>query len=67
MKDQVVVQTRPKLALGADYMNQPFYSASDIIDALTNEALVLLYSGPITALNTLINDHSVRACTQRNE
>ena len=35
-KDCVVVQTRPKCALGAGHMTQPFYSISDIIDTLIN-------------------------------
>ena len=35
-KDWVVVQTRPKLTLGAGHMTQPLYRASDIIDAFTN-------------------------------
>ena len=35
-------------------MTQPFYSASDVIDNLTN------YSGPISVLHTLMNDLSVR-------
>ena len=55
-----MVQTRPKLALGESHMTQPFCGAFDIIDTLTNQALTLLYSRPVSALCTLINDFSVR-------
>ena len=72
-----MVSTRPKLTLGAGHMTQPFYSASDvmvaltfsisdIIDALTIKALVSLYSGPIGILHTLIMDYSVGSmCTKK--
>ena len=32
----VVVWTRPKLTLGPGHVTQPFYSACDAIDTLTN-------------------------------
>ena len=35
-KDGIVVWSRPKLTLGASHVTQPFYSTSDVIDALTN-------------------------------
>ena len=68
-KDWVVVQTRPKLTLGAAHVNQPFYNVSeivvaltyytsDVIDALTNKASMLLYSRPISTLHTVIIDCS---------
>ena len=31
-----VVQTRPKLTLGAGHMTHPFYSTSEIVDVLNN-------------------------------
>ena len=34
-KDRDVIQTRPKLVLGAGHVTQPFYHVSDINIALT--------------------------------
>ena len=42
------------------HVTQPLYSTFDVIDTLTNQALMSLYSRSISTLWTLINGYSVR-------